>query len=98
MWKLLFCSDTNCNDKPVLNNGTYWYLTGAYSFGFSPIYNIRQYDADVYDCDSSGKNCKDDNRLSLVLGISAFYGKSRLGKLTINEGTVNTYRKILMVY
>ena len=69
---LLLVSCANCHsvltetplNQPVLNNGAYWYLTTGKSFAFSLSYNIKQNSADIYDCDSSFKNCKDSSRLS----------------------------------
>jgi hypothetical protein len=48
---LLLISCGNCHtvlaetliNKPVLNNGAYWYLTTGKSFGFSPGYIIKQF-------------------------------------------------------
>ena len=82
-------------NKPVLNNGAYWYLTNGFSFGFAPISAIKQSTSDTYDYDErSGKNCQDNKRLSWSLHDG--WGGWRLGNLT-NDGLLNGYRKILLL-
>lgn len=98
---LLLVSCGNChavlketsNNKPVLNNEAYWYLTEKKSFGFSPSFNIKQLSVDWHDCDSSAKNCSDDKRLSWYLGGG---GGWRLGKLNNVENEMSDYRKIIL--
>jgi hypothetical protein len=46
-------------NKPRLVNGVWWYFTPGISFGFAPFSNIRQYDADVFDCNSNYQLCHD---------------------------------------
>jgi len=82
------------NNKPVLNNEAYWYLTDKKSFGFSPSYNIKQLSVDWHDCDSSAKSCSDDKRLSWYLGGG---GGWRLGKLNNVENEMSDYRKIILI-
>jgi hypothetical protein len=106
---LLLVSCGNCHtvlsetilNKPVLNNGAYWYLTNEFSFGFSPIYNVKQSFTDWYDCNQRifSRNCSDNNRLSWYLGDLAS-GGFRIGKKLINHdyGWFGNYRKILFVY
>lgn len=81
-------------NKPVLNNGAYWYLTDKKSFGFSPSSNIKQDNADWYDCDKARKKCTDDKRLSWWLSGR---GGARLGKISHHESSLNNYRKIIMI-
>ena len=99
---LLLVSCGNClsvltptpQNKPVFNNGAYWRLTNAYSFGFSPTYNINQNRNDVFDC--AGSNCPDIKRLSWYLyqNIDGF----RLGKLTNKvTGALTNYRKLVFL-
>jgi hypothetical protein len=99
---LLLVSCGNCQNvltatqknKPVLNNGAYWYLTDKKSFGFSPSYNIKQHSVDWFDCDSDAINCSDEKRLSWNLGGG---GGWRLGKLNYDENTIGSYRKIILI-
>ena len=95
MWQLSASPYNNYTKSAGwLNNGAYWYLTKAYSFGFSPISTISQGDGGYFDCGGRFYNCKDEKRLSW----SVFNNDhSRLGKLTVREGTLNNYRKILML-
>lgn len=96
---LLLVSCGNCRivltetqiNEPVLHNGAYWYLTKEFSFGFSPIYEIRQENSDHYDSDMGYNDVK---RLSWYLGGS--WGGWRLGQLH-NLGTSADYRKIVLL-
>jgi len=72
-------------NRPVFNNGAYWYLTNKISFGFSPTYNIKQADADCIDCTRDEKGvwnyCADEKKLSWFLNGSCCTGVWRIGKL-----------------
>jgi hypothetical protein len=82
-------------NKPRLVNGVWWYFTPDISFGFAPFSSIRQSTADVFDCDSGGKNCNDSKRLSWHLQGS---GGWRLGSLNNNAKTIpSQYRKIILM-
>ncbi len=102
---LLLVSCGNCREvltptSPfILNNGAYWYLENQNAFGFSPSNNIKLVGTDIYDCDSSFKNCKDNNRLSFNLGGSTL-GGWRLGKLTGHDPSsswFSSYRKLILI-
>ena len=86
-------------NTPVLNNGAYWYLTTGKSFGFSPNGNIKQLNADWYDCEyinNSVKNCKENSRLSWHLTDNL--GGWRIGKLTGSElGWYSNHRKLIFL-
>ena len=98
-------------DLPVLNNGAYWYFTEGDSFGYSPTQNIKQDDADWYDCEIETnivsrtiKNCKDDKRLSWDIsnyrGTTLITGsiQERLGRLNgFEHKEMKNYRKILLI-
>jgi hypothetical protein len=97
---LLLVSCANCYsvltstqlDKPVLNNGAYWYLTNEKSFGFSPSSNIKQSWVDMYDCNPLP--CTDNKRLSWYLGGG--YGGWRLGDL-YHLNNSNHFDKIILL-
>ena len=100
---LLLVSCGNCRavltptprNHSVLNNGAYWYLTNSYSFGFSPIYNIKlDPDQDTFDS-VLDKTFPDQNRLSWIM----YDGKGgwRLGDLNDKAGTTKGLRKIMML-
>ena len=99
---LLLVSCGNClsvlnptlKNQPVLNNGAYWYFSDLQSFGFSPIYNITQFQADTFDCVGGYSNCPDNTRLSWHL--LGHVGGWRLGKLTHLNHDRN-YRKIIFL-
>jgi len=93
---LLLVSCGNCHsvlkqtllNKPILNNGAYWYFTDKYSFGFSPSYNINQVPYDYFDCSP----CREE-RLSWTL--CNVCGGWRLGNLTSLFSY--SYRKIMLL-
>lgn len=79
-------------NKPVLNNGAYWYFTNGYSFGFSPNSSIYQNLVDFFDCIKLPDwICTDNKRLSWHVGTYSGY---RLGKITTFEPI---YRKIIFL-
>jgi hypothetical protein len=98
---LLLVSCGNCRtvltetapNKPVLDNGAYWYLTDRKSFGFAPVYNINQNNPDVYDCKIGWSNCNDDKRLSWNLPGRGW----RLGRFNDFAGTISNFRKIILI-
>jgi hypothetical protein len=73
-------------DTPQLINGTYWYYTPGWSFGYSPTNVILQESADTTGCDDMEENANacasDPSRLSWHLSGSGGY---RLG----NAGWIN---------
>jgi hypothetical protein len=98
---LLLLSCGNCRliltptetNKPVLNNGAYWYFSKYFSFGYAPTFNINQFlEEDRHDCDRK-HNCSDNKRLSWII----YDGKGgwRLGQLVnLND---DSYRKIIFL-
>ena len=87
-------------NKPVLNNGVYWYLN-TYSFGFSSSYNIKQEPIDVYDCNAYKCNtgycpnfCSDNKRFSLGTDER---NKKRLGQGVCNRDYANTSFRIIIL-
>jgi hypothetical protein len=92
-WQVLTTTSLN---QPRLVNGAWWYFTPNRSFGFAPIYNIKQYFYDCYDCVNCNDYtilCSDSNRLSWKLtGDSG----SRLGK-NLSSNISLAYRKIIIL-
>ena len=82
---LSILSETVLN-KPVLNNGAYWYLTTGQSFGFSLNINILQVTCDFDDH-------SDDYRLCWHLDGG---GGWRIGKILWLNSDSN-YNKILLL-
>jgi len=96
---LLLVSCGSCSDiltytelnKPRFINGAWWYFT-YFSFGFSPNLNINQ-DYDNLWCDNY------DSSNTKRLSWGTIYNCVRLGNLNSksNEGTISTYRKIILI-
>lgn len=82
-------------NKPILNNGAYWYFTDKKSFGFSPDFNIKQNSPDGNDCSSVNNiwtSCPSDERLSWRLDNA---GGWRLGSLiNLND---DEYQKFIFL-
>jgi hypothetical protein len=74
-------------DAPQLINGTYWYYTPDWSFGYSPTNVVLQASADITGCDGEEENANacasDPSRLSWHLSGE---GGFRLG----NAGWINS--------
>jgi hypothetical protein len=67
-------------NRPILNNGAYWYFTDQKSFGFSPDANIKQNAPDGNDCiavNGLWTSCPNNQRLSWSLADKGW----RLGTL-----------------
>ena len=69
------------NQPQFYEGGAYWHFRDGESFGFAPNSNIKQDNADGFDCEGSPwSNCKDSNRLSWFLDRN-ISGGWRLGNI-----------------
>ena len=82
-WTILSATLRN---RPVLNNGAYWYLTPSFSFGFAPNSSIQQNTCDRFDT---------SNVFRLCWHLDQSVGGWRLGTLQWFLNTDFNYNKYL---
>ena len=82
-------------NEPVLENGVYWYFTPGQSFGYSPVYEIYQINADIIDIPDiiNKAGTGGDKRLSWHTGRD---GGWRLGR-TFYLNNSNDYKKMIFL-
>ena len=79
-------------NKPVLENGVYWYFTPGKSFGYSPVYEISQSNSDPIDTPVHNSGTGGDKRLSWH--TTGSNGGWRLGR-TYSLDNSNDYKKMI---